>query len=497
MINVGNLEILQIVDSVSRERGIPKADLLEALEQAYQVAGKKKYGSEHEIKAQINSNTGEINLYRALKIVEKVNDILTEISLDDALDKDPNAVIDGEILEKLPPIEMGRVVAQTAKQVIIQKVGEAERARQFEDYKDRKGDVINGTVKRIEFGNIIVDIGRAEGLLQRNHQIRGEIFKVGDRIKAYVLDVRKELKGAQIFLSRTVNEFLCKLLEIEVPEIYDNIIEIKAVARDPGAKAKIAVFAPDASIDPVGACVGIKGSRIRAITNELSGEKIDVILWNKNLAQFIINAITPAQISKIVFDEEKNRVEAVVAEDQFSLAIGKRGQNVRLASKITGWNIDILTEDQESKKRTEEFTNNTELFKSVLDVEELIAQLLSSEGYNSIYQIAATESSTLANIEGFTLELAEEIKARASAWVEQQNSKLIEQLEQLGVEQELLDLLPLQPEYILKLAEYGVKTIEDLAEMSFSEFREIVPNEEIASETIDELIKIAKENSNE
>ena len=492
MSNVGNAEILQIVEAVSRERGIPRANLIDAMEQAVQVAGRKKYGHDHNIKAEINQNTGEIILYRVLKVVEKVENTFTEIDLSEALLIRPDAKIDEEILEKLPPIDLGRVAAQTAKQVIIQKVGEAERLRQYEDYKDRKGDILNGTVKRIEFGNIIVDIGRAEALLRKDQQIRGEIFKINDRIKAFVIDVRPETKGPQIFLSRTSDKFLEKLFEMEVPEIYDHIIEIKAIAREPGSKAKVAVYASDVGTDPVGSCVGVRGNRVRAITNELHGEKIDVLLWDKNVAQFVINAMTPAQISKIVFNEEKRRVETVVPDDQLSIAIGRRGQNVRLASKITNWSIDVMTEEQESKRRVEEFTNTTEVFTKGLDLDEVLAQLLSAEGFTTIDQIANSDQTSLESIEGFDATLAAELKNRAIEYIDNQNEKIIEDLEQLGVEQELVDALNLAPEYILKLAEFGVKTIEDLAEITVEEFRSIVPENNISNKDIEEVIYFAQ-----
>lgn len=493
MDNMSKAEILQIVDSVSRERGIPKTSLIEAMEMAVQVAGRKKYGMEQNISAKIDQNTGKISLFRVLEVVEVVENTFQQISLDEARVIRKDVKIGEEILEPLPPIDLGRVAAQTAKQVIVQKVGEVERARQYEDYKDRKGDILNGTVKRVEFGNIIVDVGRAEAILRRNQQIRGEMFQVGDRVKAYVQDVRPEPKGPQIFLSRVDDDFLRKLFEMEVPEIYDNIIEIKAVAREPGSKAKIAVFATDVSIDPVGSCVGVRGSRVRAITNELGGEKIDVINWDKNVAQFVINAMTPAEITKIVFDEERVRVEAVVPDDQLSMAIGRRGQNVRLASKITGWGIDVMTEEQESTRRSEEFTNTTELFVEHLKVEEVTAQLLSAEGYTTIEQIAYAEDDVLTAIEGFNKELVEELKKRAITYIEQQNAKVIEGLEKLGVEQDLLDVLDLPAEYILKLAEFGVKTIEDLAEVTVYEFRGVVPENVIAKEDIEALINFAKE----
>ena len=496
MDNIGKAEILQIVDAVSRERGVSKAKLIEAMEQAVQIAGRKKYGLEQNISAQIDQNTGKISLFRVRTVVDKVENTFQEISLEDAREIRPEAENGEEILEPLPPIDLGRVAAQTAKQVIVQKIGEIERESQYEDYKGRKGDILNGTVKRVEFGNIIVDVGRAEALLKKTQQIRGEMFKVGDRVKAYVQDVKREPKGPQIFLSRTDDEFLRKLFEMEVPEVYDNIIEIKSIAREPGSKAKVAVFATDVSVDPVGSCVGVRGSRVKAITNELSGEKIDVISWDKNVAQFVINAMTPATISKIVFDEDKGRVEAIVPEDQLSLAIGRRGQNVRLASKMTGWTIDVMTEEQESKRRGEEFANTTELFVNNLGVDEVTAQLLSAEGYTSLEQIAYADNAALTSIEGFSnKELVEELQNRAITYFEEKNEEIIEGLEKLGVEQELLDTLDLPPEYILKLAEFGVKTIEDLGEVTVSEFRQIVPANIVSSEEIETLISFAKKQS--
>ena len=496
MDNIGKAEILQIVDAVSRERGVSKAKLIEAMEQAVQIAGRKKYGLEQNISAQIDQNTGKISLFRVRTVVDKVENTFQEISLEDAMLIRPEAEKGEEILEPLPPIDLGRVAAQTAKQVIVQKVGEIERESQYEDYKSRKGDILNGTVKRVEFGNIIVDVGRAEALLKKTQQIRGEMFKVGDRVKAYVQDVKREPKGPQIFLSRTDDEFLRKLFEMEVPEVYDNIIEIKSIAREPGSKAKVAVFATDISVDPVGSCVGVRGSRVRAITNELSGEKIDVISWDKNVAQFVINAMTPATISKIVFDEDKGRVEAIVPDDQLSLAIGRRGQNVRLASKMTGWTIDVMTEEQESKRRGEEFANTTELFVNNLGVDEVTAQLLSAEGYTSLEQIAYADNAALTSIEGFSSkEMVEELQNRAITYFEERNEEIIEGLEKLGVEQELLDMLDLPPEYILKLAEFGVKTIEDLGEVTISEFRQIVPANIVSSEEIETLISFAKKQS--
>ena len=492
MSNIGNVEILQIIDSVAREKGISKEILISTVEQAVQVAGRKKYGNEYNIKAQINRKTGEINLLRILKIVENVEDYLTQISLEEALIKNPEAKIGDEIYEYLPPIDHARVSAQAAKQVITQRVIEAEREKQYHDFKDRKGEIINGIVKRIEYGDIIVDLSHAEAIIKKDQLIKGENFKPNDRIKAYVQDVRQETKGLQIFLSRVDNQMLVKLFKLEVPEILENIIQIKSVARDPGSKAKIAVFASDSSIDPVGSCVGIRGNRVKAVTNELNGEKIDIVLWSNDLAQFIVNALAPGEITKILIDEDRHKVEVVVSQENQSIAIGRRGQNVRLASKLTGWNIDIMTEEQESKRRNEEFLTSTELFMEALDVEEVIGQLLSVTGFNSVEQIASSEISTLTRIEGFEEELAVEIKNRAINYVDLKNEKIIKKLEDLGVEQELIDILELPLELMLKFAEYGIKTIEDLGEMSVNEFKNLAPNSNITDENIKLLIKTAR-----
>lgn len=492
MVDIGNVEILQIVEAVAREKGLPREQLISAMEQAIATAGRRKYGQENNIKAEINRKNGEIKLFRVLTVVEDLEDYLTQISLEDAKERDLDAKIGDEILELLPPIDLGRVAAQSAKQIIVQKVDEADREKQYNDFKDRKGEILNGIVKRVDFGNVIIDLGRAEAVLSKDQIIRGEIFKVNDRIKAYVQDVRLESKGQQIFLSRTDDQMLAKLFELEVPEIYDKVIEIKAIARDPGSKSKIAVFASDSSIDPIGSCVGIKGSRVRAITNELVGEKIDIVLWDRNMAQFVINAMAPAEISKIVIDEDKKRVEIVVPTEQLSIAIGRRGQNVKLASKLTGWNIDVMTEDQESKRRNDEFTLTTELFMKALDVEEVIGQLLSVEGFSSIEQVANAEVNALAEIEGFDIDLATELKNRAMTHVENKNAQILEQLEELGVTQELVDILDLRPESILNLAEYGIKTIEDLGEMTVTEFKKLVAEQEMSNQDIEALIKAAK-----
>jgi N utilization substance protein A len=431
-----------------------------------------------------------------LDVVEKPENLLTQISYKDALEKDPNLKPGDQYYEILPPIDLGRVPAQAAKHVIVHRVNEIEREKQYQDFKDRKGEIVSGVVKRVDFGNATVDLsGRAEAVIKKDQQIKTEVLKINDRIKAYVQDVRPEPKGSQIFLSRTDDGMLFKLFELEVPEIYDGVISIKSIARDPGSKAKIAVFAADTSIDPIGSCVGIRGSRVKAVTNELAGEKIDIVLWDSNVAKFVMNAMSPVEISKIVIDEDRRRVEVVVPKEQLSIAIGRRGQNVRLASKLTGWAIDVMTEEQESKRRTDEFNTITDLYTKALEVEEVIAQLLSAEGFNTVEQIACAEVSTLSTIEGFDESLAQEIKNRAINYVELKNQDIVESLEKLGVEQELLDILYLSPEHILVLAEYGIKTTEDLVEMSVEEFKNLIPSSDLSDVDIMSLIESARNKS--
>jgi len=489
MLNVGNAEILQIADAVAREKSISRDTIISAMEQAIQTAGRKKYGQDHNIKAEINKKTGEIKLYRVFEVVETVEDYLTQISLSDAREKDPELNIGDFISESLPPIDLGRVAAQTAKQVIVQRVRDAEREKQYEDFKDRVGEILSGVVKRVEFGNVIVDLGRTEAIMRRENAIKNEIFKTGDRIKAYVQDVVRDTKGPQIILSRTNDKMLAKLFELEVPEIYEGAIEIIAIARDPGSKAKIAVFSRDSGLDPVGSCVGIRGSRVKAITAELGGERIDVIAWHKDAAQFIINSLAPAEISKVIIDEDKNRVEVILPSEQLSIAIGRRGQNVRLASKLTGWNIDVMTEDQASKRRVDEFNAASELFMTALDVEEVIAQLLTVEGFISLEHIAAADLATLTAIEGFDEALAQELQSRAIAYLDKQNEELINKLETLGVQQELIDVLTVEPKYLLNLAEYGIKTVEDLGELTVHEFKALVPSSTMTDQDILRLIQ--------
>src|ERR671927_245199 len=416
-------ELLQVADTVARDKGIDKDEVLEAMEQAIQKAGRSKYGQEYDIRAEIDRRNGEIRLLRFREVAATVENEATQIPLAAAQRLNPEAEIGDFITDPLPPIDFGRIAAQTAKQVIVQKVRDAERARQYNEYKDRVGEIVNGLAKRVEFGNVVVDLGRAEAILRRDELLPRESFRQGERVRAYIYDVRQEPRGPQIFLSRTHPQFMAKLFAQEVPEIYDGIIEIRAVARDPGSRAKIAVVSNDSGIDPVGACVGMRGSRVQAVVAELQGEKIDIIPWSPDPATFVVNALAPAEVAKVVMDEEQRRIEVVVPDDQLSLAIGRRGQNVRLASQLTGWDIDILTEAEESERRQKEFAERTQRFMTALDVDEILAQLLASEGFASVEDIAFVPVEELSEIEGFDMDVATELQDRARHFLEQQNAE--------------------------------------------------------------------------
>ncbi len=462
-VSANRLELLQIADAVAREKSIDKALVIDAMEDAIQRAAKLRYGQENEIRAKINPETGDIQLQRLLVVSEHVENDSTEISLADAKHKQADAELGDLIAEELPPIDFGRIAAQNAKQVIVQKVRDAERERQYEEFKDRAGEIINGLVKRVEYGNIVVDLGRAEGVVRRDESLPRENFRNGDRIRAYIYDVRREQRGPQIFLSRTRPEFMAKLFGQEVPEIYDNIIEIVSVARDPGSRAKIAVLSKDSSIDPVGACVGMRGSRVQAVVNELQGEKIDIIQWNPDAATFIVNALAPAEVAKVVLDEDAERIEVVVPDEQLSLAIGRRGQNVRLASILTGWDIDILTEQEESERRQKEFQERSEMFMAALDADEMIAQLLASEGFTSLEEVAYVPVAEIADIEGFGEEMAEELQTRAREHLEKLNREMDEKRKSLGVEDAVAQVEGVTLAMMVKFGENEVKTVEDLA----------------------------------
>ncbi|MGE4611740.1 MAG: transcription termination factor NusA [Paracoccaceae bacterium] len=461
--SANRLELLQIADAVAREKMIDPDLVIGAMEESLGKAARSRYGAEYDIRATIDRKTGELTMKRCRTIVEEVENQWTELTLAEGKEIQADAEIGTVLSDPLPPMDFGRIAAQSAKQVIMQKVREAERERQFEEFKDRVGEIINGAVKRVEYGNVIVDVGRGEAVLRRDQLINREAFRSGDRVRAYIRDVRAEVRGPQIFLSRTAPEFLAELFKMEVPEIYDGIIEIKAVARDPGSRAKIGVISYDNSIDPVGACVGMRGSRVQAVVNELQGEKIDIIPWNDDAATFLVNALQPAEVSKVVLDEEADRIEVVVPEDQLSLAIGRRGQNVRLASQITGFDIDIMTEAEESERRQAEFAARTTLFMETMNVDELVAQLLVSEGFATLEEVAFVEIDELLTIEGLEEAIAEDLQARARECLDEINTKAIEKAKELGVEQSLFDYEGLTPQMFAVLAEDGIKTLEDFA----------------------------------
>jgi N utilization substance protein A len=493
-IAIARPELLQVADAVAREKMIEREEVLEAMEQAIQKAGRAKYGLEKDIRATIDRKDGRVKLERFTEVVEAepVENEATQIPLRIAQKIKPGIQLGEFIVDPLPPIDFGRIAAQTAKQVIVQRVREVERRKQFEEYKDRVGEIINGTVKRTEYGNLMVDLGRAEALLRRDETIPREAFRNGDRVRAYIYDVREEPRGPQIFLSRTHPGFLAKLFAQEVPEIYDGIIEIKAVARDPGSRAKMAVISRDSSIDPVGACVGMRGSRVQAVVAELQGEKIDIIPWSQDQATFIVNALAPAEVSKVVLDDEGRRVEVVVPDDQLSLAIGRRGQNVRLASQLTRYDVDILTEAEESERRQEEFRRRTGLFVEALDVDDVIAGLLVQEGFGSIEDIIEAPDEELAEIEGFDETVAAELKRRAEAFIEKRDAEMDEKRRSLGVDDVLIEVGGFSPAMMVTLGEKGVKSLEDLADLAGDELVEILGTEALDEETANAIVMEAR-----
>ena len=485
-------ELLQVADAVARDKNIDRDEVLEAMEQAIQKAGRSKYGHEHDIRAHVDRKTGEILLARYLEVVEAVENEATQLPLARALKKKPDAQLGEFLVDPLPPIDFGRIAAQTAKQVIVQKVRDAERQKQFQEYKDRTGEISNGLVKRVEFGNVVVDLGRAEALLRRDELIPRETFRTGDRVRAYIYDVRSEQRGPQIFLSRTHPQFMAKLFAQEVPEIYDGIIEIKSVARDPGSRAKIAVLSHDSSIDPVGACVGMRGSRVQAVVAELQGEKIDIIPWSGEPATFVVNALAPAEVSKVVLDDENHAMEVVVPDDQLSLAIGRRGQNVRLASQLTGWSIDILTEAEESERRTEEFRSRSKMFIDALDVDDVIAHLLVTEGFSSVEEVAFVPLDDLTGIEGFDETIAGELQDRARVFLSEQDERYDQMRKDMGVSDEMAAIEGLSPALVVKLGHKGIKTLDDLGDLASDELMDMLGKDQLDGEQANAVIMAAR-----
>ncbi|WHU01825.1 MULTISPECIES: transcription termination factor NusA [unclassified Sphingomonas] len=468
-ISANKAELLAIADSVAKEKLIDKAIVIEAMEDAIQRAAKNRYGVENDIRAKLDPNTGDLRLWRVVEVVELVDDYFKQVDVNQAQKLQKGAAVGDYIVDPLPPIEFGRIQAQASKQIIFQKVRDAERERQFDEFKDRMGEIITGVVKRVEFGHVVVDLGRAEGVIRRDQQIPREVVRVGDRVRSIILNVRRENRGPQIFLSRAHPDFMKKLFAQEVPEIYDGIIEIKAAARDPGSRAKIGVISHDSSIDPVGACVGMKGSRVQAVVQEMQGEKIDIIPWSPDTATFVVNALQPANVSRVVIDEEEDRIEVVVPDDQLSLAIGRRGQNVRLASQLTAKAIDILTETDASEKRQAEFVANSEMFQNELDVDETLAQLLVAEGFSSLEEVAYVELDEIASIEGFDEELGQELQSRAQEALERREEANRTARRELGVEDDLATMPYLTEAMLVTLGKAGIRTLDDLADLATDE----------------------------
>jgi N utilization substance protein A len=472
-ISANRAELLQIADAVAREKMIEKEVVIAAIEEAIQKAARTRYGAEHDIRAHMDAKTGEMTLTRVITVVDdaEIENEYAQRTLSDAFKTDKQTFVGKTYVEVLPPFELGRVQTQMARQVVTHKVREAEREKQYEEFKDRVGDIVNGSVKRVEYGNVVVDLGRGEGVMRRDQSIPREVFNIGDRIRAFIYDVRRETKGPQIMLSRAHPGFMAKLFAQEVPEVYDAVIEIRAAARDPGSRAKMAVLSNDGSIDPVGACVGMRGSRVQAVVAELQGEKIDIIQWSPDEAAFIVNALAPAEVTKVVMDEEEERVEVVVPDEQLSLAIGRRGQNVRLASQLTGWQIDIITESQDSERRQREFAERTQLFQEALDVDEVIAQLLVTEGFAAVEDIAYVDENELAEIEGFDEDTAQELQTRAREHLERQAAEMDAKRKALGVDDAVLEIEGITLPMSVALGETGIKTVEDLADLATDEIR--------------------------
>ena len=499
MENIENMprpEIVLVADTVAREKNIDKEDVFTAMEVAIQKAGRSRYGFEHDIRASIDRKTGAISLARYREVVAddaEIENEAAQLRLSDAKAYDKNIKVGEFIIDPLPPVDFGRIAAQTAKQVIVQKVRDAERNRQYEEYKEKIGTIVNGTVKRVEFGNVVLDIGKTEAVLRRDEIIPREKFKNGDRVRAYVLDVRREARGPQIFLSRTCPEFMAKLFTSEVPEIYDGIVQIMGVARDPGSKAKIAVKANDMTVDPVGACVGLRGIRVQASVTELQGEKIDIVPYSEDRAQYLVAALAPAEVTKVVIDEENGRMEAVVPQEQFSIAIGRRGQNVKLASQLLGADIDVLTEEQEQERRANENKVRSQRFMDALDVDEMIAHLLIAEGFSTIDEIAYVDLKELADIEGFDEDVATELQNRAKEFVEKRNKDFAKKSKDLGIDEKLKTIEGLDQDMIIKLAENNVKTIDDLADLASDELIDILGADTLTEVEANRIIMAARE----
>lgn len=484
-------ELLQISDAVAREKGLEKEKILEAMENAMQKASRSKYGNDHDIRVTIDRKTGEVSIFKCITVKSIVENEITEISIEEAKKIDPEAVEDQVFTTKLPPINFGRVAAQLGRQVITQKIREAEREKQYDEFVGKIGEIVNGVVKRAEFNSVTLDVGRTEAVIKRDQLIPKENFRVGDRVRAYIADVSKESKGPQVFLSRTHPQFLAKLFMQEVPEIYDRIILVKAVARDPGSRAKMAVYTQDSNIDPIGACVGVRGSRVQNVIQELQGEKIDIVLWSDNPATFVVNSLAPAEVSKVVVDEENRRFEVLAPNDQLSLAIGRRGQNVRLASQLTGWNVTVVSETEAVEKRNQEYHAQSKIFMEVLDCDEVIAHLLVTEGFTDAEELANTSYGELASINGFDENIAQELILRAKTYIANQQNEIIEKLQTMNIDEKISQLHSFSHNALLILAENNIRTLDDLADLSTDELMDLLPD--IDANTANDIIMKSRE----
>lgn len=484
-------ELLQVADAVAREKGLDKERVLEAMEGAIQKAARSKYGTENDIRVRVDRKTGAVSINKYVTVADPVENASIQISVEEAKKIDPAAEVGFEFVTELPPVNFGRVAAQVGRQIILQKIRDAERDKQYDEFKGRIGEIISGVVKRSEFGGVSVDIGRSEAVIRKDHMIPKETFRVGDRVKAYIEDVRREPKGPQIFLSRTHPQFLAQLFKLEVPEIYDGVIQIKSVARDPGSRAKMAVYTADQSIDPIGACVGVRGSRVQAVIQELQGEKIDIVLWSDDPATFVVNALSPAEVSKVVIDEDAHKFEVLAPDNQLSLAIGRRGQNVRLASALTGWNVSVVSETKAIEKSNQEYHARSQIFMDVLDCDEVIAHLLVTEGFSQIEELAQISKEDLASIDGFDEALSEELISRAQNYLEKQEKQAKEKIKKLKVDKKLVALGVFSNATLLKLAENNIVKLDDLADLAGDELIEILP--ELDEDTANAIIMKARE----
>ena len=487
-------DIIHIAESVAREKEIDREQVIEALETAIQKAGRTKYGNEHDIRANIDRKTGHISLSRHRLVVEEIEEgqEQAQLTLPEAKSYKPNAIIGDVLIDDLPPLDFGRIAAQTAKQIILQKVREAERGRQYDEFKDRVGEIVTGIVRRVEFGNLIMDLGRAEAILRRDQLIPRETYRRGDRVRCYIMDLRPEARGPQIILSRVHSGFMAALFTQEVPEIYEGIIEIKAIARDPGSRAKMIVHTDDPSIDPMGSCVGMRGSRVQAVVNELQGEKIDIIPWDSDVAKLVVRSLAPAQVTKVILDEENNRIEAVVVDDQLSQAIGRRGQNVRLASQLLGVRIDVMTETDEAEKRQKDIKERSQHFRDSLDVDDVIAHLLVVEGFTNAAELADIDPAELENIEGFDQGLAAQLIERAQIWQNERHQAFMKKRKDLGIEEELITIAGLTPDLVMIVAESGITTLDALADLAADELVDILGADVIHQDEAENVIMAAR-----